>query len=454
MKAVSRAPRGTAKARRDPQQRPQGIAQTDWAKALTLVESVARSGNRQDAVVALVKQLTVEFPASKVRCGLGTTRLRRFFDSQLGWLGPASDLFRSAAAGWDEDAAPLPTRPALPGDPAPQSLDGQIGPLRLNIDDEHGLGRCVLWIDGVDLTHSDRIWLRRGLPALRAVLWQRSGGLFFQLSRWISNYGASTRVYATLASLFLVLVVIWPVSYRVRCTSVVRPSQSRVVAVPFAATLESAHVHPGDSVESGDALIELDGRPLRLERESIDAQIAQVQKERDIAMVAGRVAEAQQAQLRTRELSRQRDLLTDRLERLTVTSPIDGVVVSGDLNRSIGAPLEMGQSIVEVAPLDQMVIELEIPEYEIGYVDKGTLARVRLAAGDGEVIELPINGIYPAAELRDDQNVFVAQINVNNPAGSLRPGMRGDAIAYGPLRPWVWSILRSGWEKTLWWVGY
>ena len=82
------------------------------------------------------------------------------------------------------------------------------------------------------------------------------------------------------------------------------------------------------------------------------------------------------------------------------------------------------------------------------------IARIRLTATNGDPIEQPIDGVYPSAELRDDQNVFVAQINVDNSDGTLRPGMRGDAIAYGPIRPWLWSLVRSGWEKSLWWIGY
>lgn len=126
----------------------------------------------------------------------------------------------------------------------------------------------------------------------------------------------------------------------------------------------------------------------------------------------------------------------------------------GDLSRSIGAPLEVGQALLEIAPLDQMVVELEIPEYEIGHIKKGTLARVRLTAGEGDPIEDSIDVIYPNAELRDDVNVFVAKIEIDNRDGLLRPGMRGDAIAYGPIRPWLWSLTRSGWEKALWWIGF
>ncbi|MCA9136450.1 MAG: efflux RND transporter periplasmic adaptor subunit [Planctomycetales bacterium] len=428
--------------------------QDQWAKTLGLIEVAGEAKDQNECVVAMVGYLANQFPGSSVRCGIGTTRLRRYFDSRLGWLGPASDLFQMGCEVWEEDAATLPGRPAIPPQSSTTSTSTSIESLRLNIDDDVRLGRCVLWIDNVDLAAADRVWLRRALPALRSIMWNRRGGLMTDLVHGLAASGLTTRIYLGLATLLLVLLTIWPVSYRVRCTTVVRPKLSRIISAPFNATLLATHVQPGDTVQAGSPLISLDGRPLRLELESIQAQIGQVSKERDMAMHGGRVAEAQQAELRIRELSRQRDLLNSRLQRLSVVSPIDGVVVLGDLNRSIGAPLETGQAVLEIAPLSQMVIELEIPDYEIGYVDKGTIARVRMDAGESEPIEAAIDVIYPNAELRSDQNVFVAKIDVSNRDGSLRPGMRGDAIVYGPIRPWLWSLVRSGWEKTLWWIGY
>ena len=426
----------------------------DWAKTVALIERVAEAKDQSEAVMALVQCIAKQFPASKVCCGIGSVRMRRYYESRLGWLGPASELFQKAAESWDDETPSLPTRPAVPTEIVAKSEQKPSDSVRLNLDEDFGLGRCVLWIDGGPVTAADRTWLRRALPALRAIVWTRSGSLAAQLSRALSLSGLSTRILLGFVGLAVLLLAIWPVSYRVRCTTLVRPKHSRIVSAPFDATLLSTHVQPGDAVRRGDVLISLDGRPLRLELETVEAQIGQVLKERDVAMVGGRVAESQQAKLKIRELNRQRDLLLSRLDRLNVTSPIDGVVVLGDLNRSIGAPLETGQAVLEIAPLDEMLVELEIPEYEISHVDKGTLARVRLTAAGGDPIEQPIDAVYPSAELRDDQNVFVAHINVDNRAGTLRPGMRGDAIAYGPVRPWLWSMIRSGWEKTLWWIGY
>ncbi|WP_220498429.1 efflux RND transporter periplasmic adaptor subunit [Stieleria mannarensis] len=426
----------------------------DSAKSLALIQCVAEAKDQTAAIIAMVNFIAKQFPTSRVRCGLGASQMRRFYECRLGWLGPASELFQNAAEGWNDDASSLPTRPDVPAMETTQNSVAPSDLLRLNLDDDVGLGRCVLWIDGGELTPADRTWLRRALPSLRAIVWMRGGGVMTQFWRWLSHSGMTGRIYIGLAAVVVVLLVIWPVSYRVRCTTVVRPKYSRIVSAPFDATLQAAHVQPGDSVKQGDVLISLDGRPLRLELEAIEAQIGQVLKERDVAMVGGRVAESQQANLKIRELNRQRDLLISRLDRLNVTSPIDGIIVLGDLHRSIGAPLETGQAVLEIAPLGEMVVELEIPEYEIGYVTEGMPARVRLTATEGDAIERPIDAVYPSAELRDDQNVFVAHIHVDNQDGTLRPGMRGDAIAYGRLRPWLWSMIRSGWEKTLWWIGY
>ena len=432
---------------------------TQWMHALALIESIVETTDQQAAVTALVGTIAEVFPEASIRCGIGTAKLKKLYDRKLGWLGESSELFRDAARDWNDEDAKVSTRSASEDTTSPYQLEktetaAPKSMLRLNIDDSVGLGRCVLWIDGQVIHPADRLWLRRALPTLRAVLWQRTGGVFSSLTRPIIKSGMTAKVYLGLATLTLLLLSIWPVSYRVRCSAVVRPLESRVVAIPFEATLSEALVEPGDSVKAGDVLMILDGRPLRLELDAIDAQIAQAAKKADVAAYGGKVAEAQQARMHARELSRRRDLLTDRLSKLRVTSPIDGIVVNGDLKRSIGAPMETGQAVFEIAPLSKMAIELEIPEFDIGYVSDESVSRIRLTASQAGTIEKPIDQLFPAAELRDGKNVFVARVDVQNKDHALRPGMRGDGIVYGPLRPWMWSFIHRGYERVLWWVGY
>ncbi|MEO1524684.1 MAG: HlyD family efflux transporter periplasmic adaptor subunit [Planctomycetota bacterium] len=426
-------------------------ASSEVGKSLSLIEAVAASKSQSESIEAIVGTLRKMFPEATIRCGVGSIRLSQLFDSKLGWLGPASSIFQQISEFWDDESQELNSSSSSS---MQRFASGSEAMLRLNIDDADGSGRCILIVQGASVPETDRRWIRRCLPTLRLLLWHRPNNPLTKLARWNAARGINTRMYLGLGVFFACLMLICPVSYRVRCAAIVRPAESRVVAAPFAATLAETHVEPGDKISVGDAIVTLDGRPLRLELESINAQIGQIEKEHDIAMAARKIAERQQARLKIRELSRQRDLLLDRLDRLTVTSPIEGVVVFGDLKRSVGAPLEIGQSIAEIAPLDRMFIEIEIPEHEIGYVDAKARTRIRLTASHRGTIEKQIKQLYPSAELRDNNNVFIATVDVENPDGDLRPGMRGTAITYGPMRPWLWSYAHGGIEKLLWWIGY
>ena len=255
-------------------------------------------------------------------------------------------------------------------------------------------------------------------------------------------------------SLVFLAGICYPVRYSVDCTAILEPVRERIVAAPFGAVLSDCHVRLGDQVRLNEVLVELDGRPLRLERESLQAESDQAKKEREMALASRRIADAQQAELKQKQLQRRIQLLDDRLARLQVRSPIDGIVVSGDLERFVGSPLETGQTLMEIAPLDRLSIEVEIPEMEIGYVSKDAPMRVRFAAAGGRSILANLASVSPAAEVRDDNNVFVGRMDLEHPDENLRPGMRGDATMYGPLRPFVWRIGRTAWERVLWWIGY
>ena len=83
------------------------------------------------------------------------------------------------------------------------------------------------------------------------------------------------------------------------------------------------------------------------------------------------VAAAQQAELEMERLELKIRLISNRLNRLEVRSPLDGIVLVGDLKKTEGAPLTVGQAMFEIAPLDRMIVEVEIPEREILHVEEG-----------------------------------------------------------------------------------
>jgi hypothetical protein len=316
--------------------------------------------------------------------------------------------------------------------------------IRLNREGRNQL--ALLALEGDAVTESVFVALRNHEKALAAVYWGRPR---LALPEWSETRGRP-RIAMCVAGLMVVLLLVCPVPYPAACTVRVEPVGARVISSPFEATLESVEVEPGDQVQEGQLLVVLDGRPLRLEQQGIDAEIQQAAKQQDVAMAAGRIAEGQLAGLKVQQLQRRRDLLERRLGQLNITSPISGIVVAGDLRRSIGAPLEMGQVLFEVAPLDRVLLEIEIPEREIGLVKEDSPVQLRVeSARTGNVTSI-LTKIYPAAQLREDQSVFVAPIELENEGGHYRPGMRGKATVFGPVRPWAWRHIRGLVEQIAW----
>jgi multidrug efflux pump subunit AcrA (membrane-fusion protein) len=81
-------------------------------------------------------------------------------------------------------------------------------------------------------------------------------------------------------------------------------------------------------------------------------------------------AEERELQQRLENLRSELDLLNRERERLLVTSPIAGRVLTWDVaNRLVARPVERGEVLVTVADLTaDWQLELEVPDDRIGYV--------------------------------------------------------------------------------------
>jgi len=147
-------------------------------------------------------------------------------------------------------------------------------------------------------------------------------------------------------------------------------------------------------------------------------------------------------------------LLEQRTQNLEIRSPIAGVIVAGDLKDTEGVPLETGQSLFEVAPLDCMVIEVSIPEADVWHVQPDMSLRLRLDALPSETVDATILRIHPRAELRNHENVFVAEAELDNTDRRLRPGMRGDAKVSTGQHFLGWNLFHKPVAYVTGWLGW
>jgi multidrug efflux pump subunit AcrA (membrane-fusion protein) len=252
----------------------------------------------------------------------------------------------------------------------------------------------------------------------------------------------------------LAAALLVPVPHKVGCDCSVEPVVRRFVAAPYDGTLERALVAPGDVVSPADILARMDGREIRWELASLEAERAKAAKLRDAALAAQNGSQLQQAKLEMERLDLQIGLLEHRADNLEIKAPVAGVVLTGDLEKAEGAPLSIGQTLFEIAPLDRVVIEVAIPEDEIAYVREAMQVDVRLEAYPRRRWQGQIHRIHPSAETREHETVFIAEITLANEDGLLRPGMAGRAKVRVSRRMLGWVLFHKAWDDLAVRVGW
>lgn len=249
------------------------------------------------------------------------------------------------------------------------------------------------------------------------------------------------------ASLALVAMLV-PLPHSISAQARVEGAVQRVIAAPANGYLQEVLVRPGDTVRAGQAIARLGERDLELERGRLSSDIVQRRSEKAIAMAKADRAAMMIAQSQIDEAQAQVALIDRQLERFVLASPIDGVLIDGDLLRAVGTPVERGQTLFTVAPGDRYRVIVELDERDIASVHVGQKGRLALSALPWDSIDLTVLRVAAMARSLDDRNVFELEAEpasprsaTADPGAGLRPGLRGVARLDAPAASLaeVWS---------------
>lgn len=307
----------------------------------------------------------------------------------------------------------------------------------------------LFWEEGGDRSGVTAA-LKRTSPLLTAIL----TGLFRPHSTLDALIGSGTKNFfglrrstlALFAAIVIILTGLLPVPFRISADCVTQPVTIRAIVSRFDGVLKEVAVQPGDQVEAGATLARLDGKETDLQLASVIAERDKGIKLRDQYLAAGDTALAQIARLDSQRLEEQINLIREKQEHLVLTSPIIGIVLSGDLKRAEGSPVTKGQVLFEVAPLDSMDVELAVPERDIAFVRTGMAVMVRFTAYPDTGWQGVVEHIVPKSQIRGTNNVFLARLRFSNTNGLLRPGMRGESTISAGWRPLAWQLFRTPWH--------
>lgn len=260
------------------------------------------------------------------------------------------------------------------------------------------------------------------------------------------------------ALLLLALAALMPAPSYIGGRARVEGSVQRALVASLEGYLQAVHVRPGDRVTSGQLLVELADRDLRLEQRKLVGQLDQHENAYAHAIARGDRAQAVVHMARAAEAKAQLELVGSRLERVQIVAPFDGMVVAGDLSQSVGAPVELGAPLVTVASEERFRVIVRVDERDIAAIAPAREGSLALSALPWESLSIRVVRVSPIAVVADGENVFEVEAELLGTSGELRPGLQGVAKIEAGKRPLLasWSRRALDWARlTLWsWTGW
>jgi putative peptide zinc metalloprotease protein len=254
------------------------------------------------------------------------------------------------------------------------------------------------------------------------------------------------------AAAVVLLLPVWHDS--VQGPFVLEPVQTAIVRNVVPGTVTRVYADEGMYVQAGQPLAQIRNLPLQsaLSRTEADYELASMQA----SSAALRYTDFGPAAQQRDQLAIQAKDLKAEAANLDVLSPISGVVLTPRVENQLGSYAPEGTQFAQVADLSRMRARIFVSEYDLYKVAVGSSARLE-ADGLWGKLNARVTSLAPQSQQIDPAlaqpdeykglrppNFYVAQIEVGNSAGRLKPGMVGTARIRGARR----SLAGLAWQET------
>ncbi len=289
-------------------------------------------------------------------------------------------------------------------------------------------------------------------------LWQRSRDSWRHgVQHLFGPRHPGLKLIAGLTLLLLLFFSFASGDYRIKAPVVVEGSVQRAVVVPFEGFITESKVRAGDRVKQGQLLARLDDKDLTLEQQRLQSELAQTDKRYRQLLAEGDRSGMAMAQAQMQQTRAQLALAEEKLQRSQLLAPFDGVVVSGDLSQLLGAPVEQGKVVFEIAPLDAYRVVLNVDERDIAQLQTGQNGSLSLPGLPYETMDFRVTRITPVSVAEDGGNYFRVEAELAQDKAQtwerLRPGMEGiGKISVGEHKLiWIWTHGLTDWFRLWLW---
>jgi HlyD family secretion protein len=143
-------------------------------------------------------------------------------------------------------------------------------------------------------------------------------------------------------------------------------------------------------------------------------------------------AKLRQAQAQVAQARASLDQLEEQLSYTTVVSPIDGEVLSRDvqIGDAVSSILVLGSTATQIMTLGdthQVYVKGKVDESDIGHVYLGQPARIKVESFKDKTFNGKVTKIVPLGVEKDNVTTFEVWVSIDNPNGELKANMTANA---------------------------
>lgn len=227
----------------------------------------------------------------------------------------------------------------------------------------------------------------------------------------------------------------------------VRQAEADLEATRAAFAVQRAEV-ARSAASLADALRDFERKKLLVEKNFISAaERDKAQTTYDVARASAQVAEAQARNSEAVVRQRQSQLAQAKveLERTSIRSPVDGIVVkrSVDTGQTVAASLQAPELFVIAKNLTDMQVEASIDEADVGRIHLGQKAGFTVDAFPGRAFEGSVVQVRKAAQVVSNVVTYTVIISATNPDLLLLPGMTANVRIVAARKDKVLKVTNS-----------
>ena len=250
----------------------------------------------------------------------------------------------------------------------------------------------------------------------------------------------------------------------VTATGEIQPLNTINVGSQVSGTIEAIYVDYNSKVKKGDVLLEIEPSVLQASVDEAYASLVSAESQRNYAKSEyernktlyddGFISRAEleqsqttyeQAEQSVNRMKSQYDRAVTNLGYATITSPVDGTVISRqvDVGQTVAASFQTPDLFEIAEDLSKMQIETAVSEADIGMITEGLPVTFTVDAYPTQTFEGTVRQVRLSPTITSNVVVYTVVIDVDNSDLKLKPGMTAFVTILISEKTDVWKVQNS-----------